>query len=96
MRDVLRAAAIVDRAGFDPEDRDRFRAPVLEAALDLQRAHPDTVGLDTPVFDVPCTEHSLRAALEATYRSMARHAPTRAERIDLVDRANSIRPRSLL
>ncbi len=94
--EVLRAASIVDRAGVDPDDRERLCAAVFEATFRLLRDDPDAFDPDTTVFDVPCREHDLRLALESTYRSMARHAPTRAERIELVDRANSIRPRSIL
>jgi serine/threonine-protein kinase PknG len=93
---VRRAAAIVDRAGVDPDDRDRLRAPVLQAALQLVRSEPAAVGSDDSVFEVPCTEHALRLALESTFRAMAGHASSRAERIELVDRANSVRPRSIL
>ncbi len=93
--DVLRAAAIVERAGVGDDARDRLRATVFEAAFRLVRTDPDSVAATT-VFDVPCTEPDLRLALESTYRSLAQHAPTRRERIALVDRANSIRPRSIL
>jgi len=42
------------------------------------------------------TDRDVRRALEATYRSSARRAATAAERIALVDRANRIRPRTVV
>ena len=42
----------------------------------------------TTVLGHPLTDRDLRLGLESTYRSLARHAGTDAERIALVDRAN--------
>jgi len=40
------------------------------------------------------SERSLRLGLEQAYRSLAKMAPDPASRIDWVDRANSVRPRT--
>ena len=40
------------------------------------------------------TEDELRAGLEHSYRTLARHADNTRERIALVDTANRIRPRT--
>ena len=42
------------------------------------------------------TEEALRSGLEQCYRALARLAPDQAQRIDLVDRANEVRPRTWL
>jgi serine/threonine-protein kinase PknG len=41
-------------------------------------------------------EYPLRSGLEQSYRSLARLAPDQAQRIELVDRANEVRPRTWL
>jgi len=41
------------------------------------------------------TDRELRLGLETRYRALARRATTKAHRIQLVDRANAIRPRTL-
>ena len=43
----------------------------------------------------PLDEEGLRAALERTYRSLAKLAPTEEQRCELVDQANAYRPRTL-
>ena len=40
------------------------------------------------------TERSLRFGLERSYRAQARLAPDRRRRIELIDEANSVRPRT--
>jgi serine/threonine-protein kinase PknG len=42
------------------------------------------------------TERGQRSALERTYRSLARLAPTEEQRCALVDQANASRPRTLV
>jgi serine/threonine-protein kinase PknG len=42
------------------------------------------------------TERGVRFGLERTYRMLAQHARTREERYALVDRANAVRPRTLV
>jgi serine/threonine-protein kinase PknG len=39
-------------------------------------------------------ERSLRFGLERSYRSQAQLAPERGRRIELVDQANTVRPRT--
>ncbi|MFD0637136.1 tetratricopeptide repeat protein [Catenulispora yoronensis] len=41
-------------------------------------------------------ERALRAGMEHAYRSLARLATDRARRVELVDRANAVRPRTLI
>ncbi|MGH3415472.1 MAG: tetratricopeptide repeat protein, partial [Actinocrinis sp.] len=48
------------------------------------------------VFDADLTERDVRRALERSYRARARMAPDRRARIELVDQANALRPRTLV
>ena len=93
--DVRRAAAIVEHVPLDRERRERLTAHVYEAALAAVRegSLPDS---SSTVLGRALTERELRLGLEQAYRALARHAATRAERVVLVDRANRVRPRSLL
>jgi len=50
----------------------------------------------TTVAGRPLRERDLRLGLEQAYRDLARFADSSASRVELVDRANRVRPRSLL
>jgi serine/threonine-protein kinase PknG len=65
---------------------------VLEAALPLVKAQSDD---STVVLGCSLTEEGVRRGLEDSYRALAR-ATAGQERIKLVDRANRVRPRSLV
>jgi serine/threonine-protein kinase PknG len=74
---------------------------VLLGALGWLVAHPPApaVGRNAVqgrVFDADLTERQVRLALERSYRARARMAPDRRSRIELVDQANALRPRTLL
>ena len=85
------AAALdsIESLTIDPVDRSQFRVEVLSAALGLVESH----GADTTVLIAgrPAAEPALRDGLEAAYRDLAGHAPSREERVHLVDRANAVR-----
>jgi serine/threonine-protein kinase PknG len=74
------------------EDRARLTAELLLRALVLV----ERGGVDIPdgsrVAGHPMTDHDIRAGLERAYRSLARFATTRDERIRMVDWANRVRP----
>jgi len=90
--DLLRAGevltAIEARDGRSPATLS-LRREVLTATLDHVRAGGEPVGM---VAGVPATEAGLGGALESTLRALAAAAPSTAERILLVDQANSYRP----
>jgi serine/threonine-protein kinase PknG len=94
--DLVRAGAIVERVTLDKEQRARLSADVLEASLALVERDGVNGLAATSVLGHPLTDHGIRLGLETTYRRLARLAATASERIALVDRANQIRPRSLL
>ena len=102
---VLLAATIVDLLPVDSEQRRRLAPDVLEAALAEVHRDPTISDPTTRVLDRPrgrgartevwLVERDIRLGLEEAYRALARHAATAAERIEFVDRANQVRPRSL-
>jgi serine/threonine-protein kinase PknG len=85
------AAALdsIESLTIDPVDRSRFRVEVLSAALGLVESN----GADTTVLigGRPAAEPALRDGLEAAYRDLAGHSPSREERVRLVDQANAVR-----
>ncbi|MGW5876196.1 tetratricopeptide repeat protein [Nocardiopsis terrae] len=93
--DYVRAGERLGRIGLDSESADRLAARVLEAALGWLRsggAPPEGRRL----LDGELTEEGVRANLERRYRSLAHRAGRTSERYELIDRANSLRPVTLL
>jgi serine/threonine-protein kinase PknG len=92
--EVVRAAAVLESLPVSGERRTRLEAELFEAAIDA--LEQDGATGDVPsLLGRPLTEQDMRFGLEASYRSLARSAPTAAERIRLVDTANRVRPRTL-
>ncbi len=50
---------------------------------------------DIVLFGAALNEEGQRTALEQTYRSLAKLAPSEEQRYELVDQANACRPRTL-
>jgi len=92
--DVVAAGAVIAGLRLGEEERARLTADVLQAALPLVSNGAADAG--TQVLGYPLTEDGVRLGLESTYRTMARRARNGEERIDLVDRANEVRPRTLV
>ena len=87
--------------GLDGEAHESMVSRVLLGALEWLGAHQP--GTNTArnmsqgrVFDSDLTEREVRLALERSFRARARMAPDRRSRIALVDRANALRPRTLV
>jgi serine/threonine-protein kinase PknG len=79
------------------ERRAELMAHLFESGFRIVRDHaPTTHDVDTEIFGYPLTEHGMRCALESTYRALARYCQRPDERIELVDAANRIRPRTLI
>jgi serine/threonine-protein kinase PknG len=96
MAELSTACATVDRLSLDAEQRGELTRDVLTCALDLLDAGAVRADPDVTVMGRPFTELGLRSGLERAYRSLARIASTRDERIRLVDLANQERPRTLV
>ncbi len=93
-QDLVEAGRQVEGLSLDAERRTRLSAEVLEAAFDWVRRHQaDRPG--TAVLGRSLSERDLRFGLEECYRSLARLAGDERQRIELVDRANAVRPRTL-
>ncbi len=94
LEDLAAASATIERLQLDAAERAALSADIFERALagvQEGRIQPDS----GEMLGRELNERSLREGLEQTYRVLARLATSDEERIRLVDRANSVRPRSL-
>jgi serine/threonine-protein kinase PknG len=90
--DLTAASALIRQLGGPPAERARLRAILLEAVLRRVAAGsalPTDLGIDPP------SEHGVRTELERCYRDMARYV-SGLEKVRLVDRANAVRPHTLV
>ncbi|SNR41570.1 serine/threonine-protein kinase PknG [Haloechinothrix alba] len=101
--ELVAASRRLEGLDLDAERRAWASADLLEATYgwmqEWQRIEPahahDTVWAHGEVLGSGLSERDVRFGLERCYRWLARLAGTSDERIDLVDRANDIRPRTL-
>jgi serine/threonine-protein kinase PknG len=92
--DLLVAGSILETLPVRGEQRARLAAEVLESALALvQRGGAFDDGRPS-LLGYRFAERDLRFGAERFYRELARWAPSSAERIELVDHANEVRPRT--
>jgi serine/threonine-protein kinase PknG len=89
---TLAAGARVGRVKLDAIQLEYLTAEVLRAALACAEAGGTLPG--GRLLGCEFTERSLRFGLERSYRAQARLAPDRRRRIELVDAANAVRPRT--
>jgi serine/threonine-protein kinase PknG len=92
--DLREAAGRLDRLTLDAARRQQLTAEILGAALDAVTAGQSVGG--APLLGCQPAEHPLRSGLERSYRALARLAPDQERRIELVDLANEVRPRTWL
>jgi serine/threonine-protein kinase PknG len=92
--DLREAAGRLDHLTLDAARRQHLAAEILTAAVDAVAAG-QAVG-DGPLLGCQPYEYGLRSGLEQSYRALARLAPDQAQRTELVDRANEVRPRTWL
>src|SRR6185437_78130 len=91
--DDLRAAGgRIGRLKLDTALQEQLTAEVLRAALDSVASGAALAGGE--LLGCEPSERSLRFGLERSYRALARLAPDRRRRIQLVDMANDVRPRT--
>ncbi|WP_189223541.1 serine/threonine-protein kinase [Saccharothrix coeruleofusca] len=91
--DVLAAGTRLAGLELDVARRVELTAEVLGRALESLRAGEAVPGT---LLGCPVTDTGLRLGLERCYRQLARLADTPEQRIALVDRANAVRPRTLV
>jgi len=94
--DVAEAARVLDGLDLDPGRRAALTRDLLTTALELVRSGALAATDDVRIAGVPVRENPLRFALERVYRELAKLAPSPTARYELVDRANSVRPRTLV
>ncbi|WP_425546897.1 tetratricopeptide repeat protein [Actinomadura fulvescens] len=97
--ELVGAAERLGRLDLEGERRARLIAEVLEAALAwLSLRHsPNGNAQGGTLFGAPLTDTAaLRRVLEDNYRALAQHTRDKEERRLLIDRANAVRPRTLL
>jgi serine/threonine-protein kinase PknG len=92
--DLQAAGARLGQLTLDPGRQQQLTAEVLHTALGTALAG-QPVG-QGQLLGCELTERDLRFGLERSYRALARLAPDQARRIELVDQANEIRPRTWL
>jgi serine/threonine-protein kinase PknG len=94
LQELLAAGSALDALALEGEQRERLTADLLESALRMTLSGRSSGNGEVRLLGVPFAERDVRLALEHSYRELARHAPSRAERIALVDDANRVRPRT--
>jgi serine/threonine-protein kinase PknG len=95
--DLGEAGARVDRLKLDAIQLEYLTAEVLRAALACTQPGGALPGGAVPggrLLGCEFTERGLRFGLERSYRAQARLAPDRRRRIELVEAANTVRPRT--
>ena len=91
--DLRQADGRLGQLVMDDVRRQQLTVEVLKAALDwCMTGQPAGSG---PILGCEPNPRALRFGLERTYRALARLTPDESRRIELVDMANAIRPRTL-
>jgi serine/threonine-protein kinase PknG len=94
-RDLVEAGMRLERLSLDAERRTRLSVEVLEAAHEWVRSPQASPQPGAKVLGCDLSERAVRFGLERCYRSLARLAATPVLRVEMVDKANAIRPRTL-
>ncbi len=93
LADVVAAGTRLAALELDVARRVGLTVELLRTALKSLPANGSATGR---LLDCEVSESGLRLGLERCYRQLARLADTPEERIALVDRANAVRPRTLV
>ena len=93
---LAEALRSVDGVPIDPSDKAGLTVSVLENALAWVTSPQGGPNPGITLAGRPATESGVRQGLEAAYRQLAEVTPDPAQRAALVDRANSVRPWSVL
>jgi len=94
LQELLAAGSALEALPLEGEQRERLTADLLESALRMTLSGRGSDDGEVRLLRLPLVERDVRLALEHSYRELARHAPSRTERIALVDDANRVRPRT--
>jgi serine/threonine-protein kinase PknG len=91
--DLRQADGQLGKLVVDDMRRQQLTIEILRAALDWCTSGRPASG--TPILGCEPNARAVRFGLERSYRALARLTPDEARRIELVDMANAIRPRTL-
>jgi serine/threonine-protein kinase PknG len=91
--ELLQADGRLGRLAVDDVRRQQLSVEILQAALDWCTSGQPP-GHD-PILGCEPTPRGLRFGLERSYRALARLSTDKARRIEFVDLANAVRPRTL-
>jgi serine/threonine-protein kinase PknG len=91
--DLRQAGGQLGRLVVDDVRRQQLTVEILRAALDWCTCGQPAGG--DPILGCEPNVRAVRFGLERSYRALARLTPDEARRIELVDLANAIRPRTL-
>jgi serine/threonine-protein kinase PknG len=89
--DLRQAGGRLGQLKLDAIEQELLTTEVLRAALEIVAGGPPLLG---QLLGCELTERALRFGLERSYRAQARLASDRHHRIELVELANSVRPRT--
>jgi serine/threonine-protein kinase PknG len=95
LSDLAQAAASIENLAINPRDRQVALLGILTAAISEVERNGEQPAVRI-VADVPATETALRTAAERAYRELATLTPDHAARVELIDWANQIRPRTMV
>jgi serine/threonine-protein kinase PknG len=90
--DLRQAGGQLGQLAVDDVRRQQLTVEILRAALDWCASGQPAGG---PILGCEPNARAVRFGLERSYRALARLTPDEARRIELVDLANAIRPRTL-
>jgi len=91
--DLRQAGGQLGRLAVDDVRRQQLTVEILRAALDWCASGQPAGG--GPILGCEPNARAVRFGLERSYRALARLTPDEARRVELVDMANAIRPRTL-
>jgi len=91
--DLRQAGGQLGRLVVDDVRRQQLTVEILRAALDWCTSGQPAGG--DPILGCEPNARAVRFGLERSYRALARLTPDEARRVELVDMANAIRPRTL-
>jgi serine/threonine-protein kinase PknG len=91
--DLRQAGGQLGQLTLDDVRRQQLTVEILRAALDWCTSGQPAGG--APILGCEPNARAVRFGLERSYRALARLTPDEARRVELVDLANAIRPRTL-
>ena len=95
LEDLVSASQLAQGLTLSGLNKVTLSSKILNAAVVQVQARSIVANPSASICGTPLDERRLRSSLEANLREMARYLPP-AERIQLVDQANQVRPRTLI